>query len=277
MKSRNHFYNPFTDPFLGGLAANNKYDSSFEPGIILEDIDLYFQPVPDPVMASIFFFIMMILVAIGSYITIKVLAILQKDDSLLKNTTQNFMVSQLILWTLAVALITITNFIHSFPPEIIQWICPVLWFVTYFCLNFNNAHSCITAMMRYFFIVHTERVESIGKEKVKKFFHVISILIPFLITLWKATDGSELDILSWFNKCYGKHHKTFLIETSTLNVFKKKFCDIPDYHAMENYVVVIEALLRNTLCLTCTAIMILIGSNLTEGIIYCLLFSHMNR
>ena len=277
MKSRNHFSNPFTDSFLGVLAANNKHDSSFETAFILEDVDLYFQPVPDPVMASIFFVIMMILVAIGLYITIKVLALLRKDDSLMKKTTQNFMISQSIMWTLVVALITITNFIHSFPQEIIQWICPVLWFVTYFCLNFNNAHSCITALIRYFFIVHTERVESIGKEKVKKFFHVSSILIPFLITLWKATDESELDILSFFNKCYGKHHKTFLIETSTLNVFKKKFCNIPDYHAMENYVEVIVALSRNLLCLSCTVIMILLGSNLTEGIIYCLLFTHMNR
>ena len=277
MKSRNHFSNPFTDSFLGVLAANNKHDSSFETAFILEDVDLYFQPVPDPVMASIFFVIMMILVAIGLYITIKVLALLRKDDSLMKKTTQNFMISQSIMWTLVVALITITNFIHSFPQEIIQWICPVLWFVTYFCLNFNNAHSCITALIRYFFIVHTERVESIGKEKVKKFFHVSSILIPFLITLWKATDESELDILSFFNKCYGKHHKTFLIETSTLNVFKKKFCNIPDYHAMENYVEVIVALSRNILCLSCTLIMILLGSNLTEGIIYCLLFTHMNR
>ena len=139
----------------------------------------------------------------------------------MKKTTQNFMMSQSIMWTLVVALITITNFIHSFPQEIVQWICPALWFVTYFCLNFNNAHSCITALIRYFFIVHTERVESIGKEKVKKFFHVCSILIPFLITLWKATDESELDILSFFNKCYGKHHKTFLIETSTLNVLRR--------------------------------------------------------
>ena len=277
MKSRNHFSNPFTDSFLGVLAANNKHDSSFETAFILEDVDLYFQPVPDPVMASIFFVIMMILVAIGLYITIKVLALLKKDDSLMKKTTQNFMISQSIMWTLVVALITITNFIHSFPQEIIQWICPVLWFVTYFCLNFNNAHSCITALIRYFFIVHTERVESIGKEKVKKFFHVSSILIPFLITLWKATDESELDILSFFNKCYGKHHKTFLIETSTLNVFKKKFCNIPDYHAMENYVEVIVALSRNILCLSCTFIMILLGSNLTEGIIYYMLFTHMNR
>ena len=188
--------------------------------------------------------------------------------------TQNFLISQLILWPFLISIISVTNFIHSFPPEIVQWICPIAWFVIYLSLNFSNAHSCFTAIMRYLFIVHDERVRSIGKEKVKRYFHVLSILVPLLITLWKAIDGSELDSLSMINKCYGKHHRTFLVETSTINVFKKNFCNIPSYHNMNGYVEVIEAVAKSILCLTSTCAIILIGSNLTEGIIYYLLFSN---
>ena len=277
MASRNHYYNPFMDSFLGIWFPTNSGDRNFESGMILKEIDLYFQPVPDPITATIFLVIMTTLVCIGSYITIKVLSFLKNEESLLKNMTQNFMISQLILWPFLISVISITNFIHSFPSEIVQWICPIAWFVIYISLNFSNAHSCFTAIMRYFFIVHNERVQLIGKQKVKKYFHVISILVPLLITLWKAIDGSELDSFSMFNKCYGKHHQTFLVETSTTNVFKKNFCNMPNYHNMNGYVEVIEAITKNILCLTSTCAMILLGSNLTEGIIYYLLFSYMNK
>ena len=277
MASPNHFYNPFLDSFLGIWVPTKSDDRNFESGMILKDIDLYFQPVPDPITATIFLVIMMTLNCIGSYITIKVLSSLKNEESLLKNMTQNFMISQLILWPLILCVVSITNFTHSFPSEIVQWICPIAWFVIYLCLNLTISHSCFTAIMRYFFIVHNERVKVIGKKKVKKYFDVLSILVPLLLTLWKANDGSELDALSMFNKCYGKHHQTFLVETSTLNVFKKNFCNMPNYRNMNGYVEVIVAITKNILCLTSTCTILLFGSNLTEGIIYYLLFSHMNK
>ena len=277
MITRNNLYNPFTSPFLGVLVDDDSNSIALERDMLLEDIDLYFQPVPDPVTASIFLAIMIILIVIGVYLHIKVLKILKKENSLMKNLTRNFMISQLISWPLMAFLISITNFFHSFPSEISQWICPITWFLLYFCLNLMTMHSFFSALIRYFFIVHNERVQSWGKEKAKKLFEILSIMMPFLVTLWKANDGSELDTFSPFNKCYGKHHKTFLVETSTLNVLKKNFCEIPDYHEMKDYGEVIVAFSKNVICLTSTATMLIMGSNLSEGIIYYLLFSHMGR
>ena len=187
------------------------------------------------------------------------------------------MVSQLISWPLLFSCIGITNFIHSFPPVIVQWLCPVLWFVLYFCLNLCTSHSFMTSIMRYFFIVHNERAQLLGKEKAKKLFHIMSILIPLLLTIWRAIETYDLDTFSTFNKCYGKHHRTFLVETSTLKVFKKNFCEIPDYHNVDGYVEVIKAFLKNVFCISNTVAMLVISSNLTEGIVYFLLFSHMYR
>ena len=90
-------------------------------------------------------------------------------------------------------------------------------------------HSCLSATMRYYFIVHTEKVNSFGKERVKNIFLVLSILIPLVVTIWKAIDGSEVDAMSFINKCYSRQHKVFLIETLTVNVFKKSFCEVEGY------------------------------------------------
>ena len=277
MSKRNNLYHPFTSSFLGFFLDRDQTSKDVGTGAVFEDIDLYFQPVPDPVTASIFLVIMIPLVAFGAYITIKVLKRLNKEDSLLRNVTRNFMISQLISWPLAVFLLNTTNFIHSFPHELTQWICPIIWFMMYFSLNLGTVHSFICAIARYFFIVHNERVKSWGKEKAKKLFEVLSIVIPLLITLWKAMDGSELDIFSYLNKCYGIHHRTFLVETSTLNVLKKNFCEIPDYHVMKDYPEVIAAFLKNVICLASTTTIIVMGSNVSEGIIYFLLFSHIGR
>ena len=277
MISQNNLYNPFEASFLGILVTNNLNDTEVKIGIFLEDIDLYFQPVPEPATASVFLVVNMMLIAIGSCITFKVLAMIRKENSILKKLTRNFMVSQLISWPLFFSSNSITHFIHSFPPVVVQWLCPILWFVLYFCLNLCTSHSFMTSIMRYFFIVHNERAMSVGKEKVKKLFHLISILIPLLLTIWKAIETSDLDTFSTFNKCYGKHHRTFLVETSTLNVFKKNFCEIPDYHNIDGYVEVIKAFLRSVFCLSNTVTMLVISSNITEGIVYFLLFSHMYR
>ena len=54
MITRNNLYNPYTNSFLG-VFVNNDLDSiDTKTELILEDIDLYFQPVPEPVTASIF-------------------------------------------------------------------------------------------------------------------------------------------------------------------------------------------------------------------------------
>ena len=38
------------------------------------------------------------------------------------------------------------------------------------------------------------------------------------------------DTMSFINKCHGKHHKVFLIDTSTLNIAKRNFCVREDYN-----------------------------------------------
>ena len=104
MSKRNNLYHPFTSSFLGVFLDRDLNSKDVGTGTVFEDIDLYFQPVPDPVTASIFLVIMIPLVAFGS-LTIKVLKRLNKEDSLLRNVTRNFMISQLISCPLAVFLL----------------------------------------------------------------------------------------------------------------------------------------------------------------------------
>ena len=273
--NRNNYYNPFTDSFLGAFVPISSLLTNAST-IILEDVDLYYQPVPNPILAGIFSAIVVIILIFGLYLHLEVLLMLKKEGGILKNITKIFIFAQITLWTVNSISVIITNFVHTFPPMIVNWICPLIWILIYFSMNLVTFHSFVSATMRYLYIVHTKKVDSFGKERMKKLFLVISVLIPLVVTIWKAMDGSELDSLSYINKCYGKHHKVFLIETSTANVFKKNFCEVANYSKLKGYEQ-LKALGQQIFCVASTTTMLIMGSNITEGFIYYKLFSYMNR
>lgn len=271
----NHFYNPFNSGILGIFSPNSSFAAN-DSYTILEDIDLYYQPVPTPIASGIHAVLSVITLILGLYLHIRVLFCLKKDDSILKRITQVFVFTNLTMLILAISTSCITNIIHTFPKIVVDYICPIIWFLLYQSINLIIFYSFICALMRYFFIVHTERVNAYGKEKVKTIFLMLSILIPLILTLWIASDSGHLDALSYINRCYGRHHDSFLVETSRINVLKKSFCQVPNYAELEGNDKLI-AMGKQILCLARIIIMMIMGSNLTEGFIYYKLFSYMNK
>ena len=68
--------------------------------MVIEDINLYYQPVPDPITATMFFIIMAILFIIGVYLHLKLLDMLKRENGLLNNVTKTFVIANIILWKL---------------------------------------------------------------------------------------------------------------------------------------------------------------------------------
>ena len=184
----------------------------------------------------------------------------------------------MILWPFWFLFTTSTDFMHPLNEILGNWYCNLGWFMIYFCWNITSLNSLIIAMMRYSFIVHSERF-AIGdnKRKAKRFFLIISVIIPLIMVVWSGLEGSELDMMSFINKCYGKHHKTFLIETSTLDVMKRNFCAFDSYDTGGGILSQLLAIFRRISCIGRTVVLILIALNLTEAIIYYATFSHINR
>ena len=268
-------YNPYTRSFLGAYLDNSSISSN-DAKIFLDDIDLYHQPVPSPMVASVSSIVNVAMFIAGTYLHLKVLKQLRKEDGILKSITKTFVYANITLWTDSIILSTVTNFIHTLPAMITDYLCPVFRFTLYLCVNLVFFHSFVSATMRYVFIVHTNKVDQYGQEKVKTIFHALSIFIPLMIAVWKLVDGSEVDSMSFINKCYGHHHKVFLIETSTINVFKKNFCGVENYADLVGYNKLV-AIAKQIFCVASTITMIIMGSNMTEGFIYYKLFSYLNR
>lgn len=65
LPNKRHFYHPYSGDYLGFHSVNKNNKERHLNGFVLEDIDLYYQPLPDPIVASLFWIIRLILAMIG--------------------------------------------------------------------------------------------------------------------------------------------------------------------------------------------------------------------
>ena len=170
-----HLYHPFKDSYFGIFLKDHTSPEN-TTGFVVDNIDLYYQPVQDPVIGIIFFFLKLSLVIIGEFINIKVLIMMKKENGIVKDVAKLFTVTQMIVWPFNLLFITSTDFIYPLNEVIGQWYCTFGWFFYYLCFTIMAFHSFIVALMRYFFIVHEEKVEAYGKQKVKKMFLIINLI-----------------------------------------------------------------------------------------------------
>ena len=228
-QSFRHLYSPFTQRQLI-FSSGNHVPGTFSFFDILDEIDLYHQPVEEPKAAFIFCIIRCILTIVAELCNYRVIYMMKKDSGILKEITKLQAYTIMILLPIRLVFITLTDFLHPLHEILGRWVCSYYWFVEKIAIQMIGSHSLFVAILRYFFIVHDEKVIKYGKEKLKSLFWYVSICIPILTLLWIATDLKELDTSPSINRCNGKDHKMFLLQSwSSLGYVKKSFVTIESY------------------------------------------------
>ena len=271
-----NLYHPFRNSSLGFFLKDTATSPETTFGQIIWDIDLYHQPIQIPLLSLIFFIIKLFLLSVGEYLLFRVYITIKKEAGLVKNVTTVFICAQLIFWPLWVFFATSTDFIHPLNQVVGEWYCSSGSFLFYFLGTIITSHSFITAVMRYVFVVQREKVEQCGKENLKKGFLFLSVFIPLLVATWEGIESAELDSMSFINKCRGKHHMVFLVETSTLNVAKRHFCSFEKYDTA-GILGELSAILSQMSCITNKIVQITIGLNIAEGFLYFRTLSYISR
>jgi len=274
-----YFYHPFENTSFGVQISDNSFWGHDDKGTnIIDEVNLYYQPVQNPVVGILFFLIRLPLVILGVSLNLKVLDLIKKESGIANDVTKLTSIVAIILGPFWLLFTTSTDLMNPLNEIIGDWYCNFGWFMIYFCWNIASLNSLIIAMMRYCFIVHSDTfARGDNKRKAKRCFLIISVLIPLMMVVWSGVEGSELDMMSFINKCYGKHHKTFLIETSTLDVMQRNFCAFDSYDTAGGILGQIWAMFRRISCIGRTVVLILTALNVTEAIIYYATFSHINR
>ena len=267
------FYHPYPNSSFG-LLVNVGEPLNAQAGWEINNVDLYYQPVQEPVAGTTFFFLKLVIVLLGGFIHSKILKLMSKESSIIDDITKFYLWNQIITYPTGLVFVTITDFIHPASEYLGYWFCTVGWFYFAFSSYITIFFSFAVSMMRYLFILHNKKVEKFGKAKMKKLFMVLFISIPALCVLFESFE--EFHLFSYINKCYGKDHKMFLIETSTLKILTHKFWIFDSNNTRDIWPAIIET--TKKICkLIRQAFMIIMGCNISEAIIYYKVLSHMNR
>ena len=269
--SNNNLNHPFQASYLG-LFTNEYLATENNSICVLEDINLYYQPLQDPKVAIVFFFIKGILIILGEYLHYKVLVLMKDENGIVKNIARLFVLAQMILYPSMVIMMTLTDFIHPVSDVVGRWICTLCFFSFTFLWFIIASYSFVAALMRYFFILHQPKVQKIGIEKVKQFFLFFMIGFAIVMTVCMGIDSEETSKISFIDKCYGIHYKSFLIKTSTLN----SFSDNMDYSLGSSYGNVVK-ILRLAFRIFRIIVTLVFGLNISEGILYFRILYYMNR
>ena len=148
------------------------------------------------------------------------------------------------------------------------------WFYLALCYEQYNAifwrfyfafHSLIISSMRYFFIVYNEKALLLGKERVKKFFYFISIMLPLIMTVLHAcTLPVPPSVYSIAQKTCHKYL------TITYNMTCQDQSGITDHCAPILPIVLkyIPTVARQNIGIIVQLVYIIICSNIVEGILY---------
>ena len=269
-----HLYNPYKQPTLGFLWEDSKTTGNATIGQLVDDIDFYYQPLEPPWIAIIFFFVRLTIIFIGEIIGKKVVIMTREETGILSEITLMFISIQMIFHPILIFFELSVNLIHPINEIIGPWICTVGWLFYNVSTKIVLNYSFFAAIMRYVFVVHDDRVGRYGKDKVKRHFLYLYLTITIAQIVMKAVDGTSR--LSFINKCYGRDHEIFLIETSSLSVLKRKFWTSAQ-NQDKTMLDLLLHMIKRIIKILDTIAFLALGFNLTEVIVYRTIFSHLDR
>ena len=135
-----YFYHPFENSSLQIFIKNHR-DHENHTEYLIENIDLYYQPLEKPWIATLFAFLRVLVVVISEMINIKVFKAVKEETGLLSGVTKFFLVTQMIYLPLMMIFIITTDFIHPVNKVIGQWFCTCGWSTFVFGGIIISSHS----------------------------------------------------------------------------------------------------------------------------------------
>ena len=181
-----HFYDAFKNSSFAVL-TKGLTDPKNVTGFVLDDVNLYYQPLESPYISLTFFGLKLISIIIGEGIGIKLLTMMKKENGLLTEITKLFVISQMILHPILLFFDLTINLVYPVNEVIGNWFCSLGWLCWGIFMRIGLNHSFMVALMRYFFIVHENRVKAYGKKRAKRIFLILAIAIPlfqFILHYW---------------------------------------------------------------------------------------------
>ena len=106
-----HSHRPFSNTSFHVFTKTSLSNHSLQ-GTLIDDIDLYYQPLVEPTTAFAFFVSKSSIILVGEFIGVKLLMNLKKDNSILNHVTTFFVLTQMVGYPISLVFITVNDFLH---------------------------------------------------------------------------------------------------------------------------------------------------------------------
>ena len=275
MVTKRNVYHPFVNKSLAFL-INSKRGTSLDE--ILTDVDLYWQPVPDPKYGLAIIVINVIAIIAGCFVHYHLWQMLKREANLVSNILKAYVVFQLIIWPFSTGIISATSFIYPLCEITGSWLCEFTYFLMFPSIYFISFQATVIATMRYFFIVHHERVVEFGKQRTQNLFQWILGIVPIVMTIWLyfGSEDTDLTKVMVINRCRGSYDKIFHLNwsyTERKSILEAR-CGM--YNNDEGTAYYIHQL-KWIQCTASTILSLVLLTNILDGFIYYRIWKHITK
>ena len=227
-----YFYNPYSLPYVAFLAEMTLPDPNisfpFHDSLLYENINVITSVEIEPhiqspeVSLSIHIPIGALLICAVMFVQIRTLQMLRLERSV----NNRMMVTQakihMTYWPFLVVLSGFTENVYPLANLVFPGFCTFVSLLVYFGYLSMILYSLYSALLRYVCLVHTEKVDRLGKQKVINIVYWIFYLHTSVWTIYTFITSPNPALHPLVNQCYGWSDRVFLAESKYLTVSRSE-------------------------------------------------------
>ena len=172
----------------------------------------------------------------------------------------------------------IVDDLHTYTGE---WFCYCSKVATYYGNLFTTSHSLVISILKYVIIVHWMKSRNWGHEKIKRAFfwiHLVYPLVMILINLILKPDYFQIyDAYARIDRCLGDPKNNWGTNSNRTQIKAHSICQTFATPLHEDYLAYTVYITKTSICWGQIITVYLIGLNVFEIIMYCKIFSFMQR
>ena len=221
--------------------------------------------------------IQLILYFFGTYIQIKIISTCKKEKDKVWQITIANSITMMIVFSFALPFQTITEHVPVMSQYTGEWICYLAAFIYLYGTAIIGLHSLVVSLTKYVFIVHQNWAWNFGEEKLKKVCFFLSIIHPLVLNT-PAVIFHDFESMNSVTECLGLKEKVLAYEnTSNSKIDRLFFCKLNADGYSEEADPSFSYMARQSFCATRMVWMLLLCSNIPEGVLYYYIFKKMRR
>ena len=144
-----------------------------------------------------------ILFIIGLYLQIRTFSVVRREEGLTWEMYIIHGIIMLIHYPLSIFMQSAEQFLYPLSQFTGVWFCHVAYFVKLFGIGHTYTYSLVIAILMYIFVVHKEKIDAFGKQKAKKVFLSLYMLMLMLLGIAVFANTIFLNGYVEYLACFG--------------------------------------------------------------------------